>query len=86
MVSRNCLQLKPDEAVKVILDKQANVRFLDELNFNNYKNGKKHTYFGGQAKSSPIHIKPPSSGHWHLVIDLGGYPGSVRASVNTVGG
>lgn len=80
------LQLASNEAVEVTLDKQANVRLLDELNFSKYKRGEKHTYFGGQAKSSPVRLKPPSSGHWHLVIDLGGYPGSVSASVRKIGG
>jgi hypothetical protein len=80
------LQLKPGEIVEVTLDKQANVRLLDELNFGKYKRGEKHTYHGGQAKTSPIRLKPPRAGHWHIVIDLGGYSGSVQASVRKVGG
>ena len=80
------LNLNLGQFVEVTLDKQANVRLLDESNFNKYKRGQKHTYHGGQAKSSPIRLTPPQSGHWHLVIDLGGYPGTVHASVRTVGG
>ena len=37
--------------------------------------------FGGFAPDSPATLKSPAAGHWHLVIDLGGYPGSVGASV-----
>ncbi len=80
------LQLGQGEAVEVTLDKQANVRLLDDINFSNYKRGQRHTYYGGLAKVSPIHLKPPNPGHWHLVIDLGGYAGTVNASVRTIQG
>lgn len=77
------LHLDPGEIVEVTLDKQANVRLLDEANFSNYKRGMRHTYYGGLAKESPARITAPHAGHWHLVIDLGGYAGSVRAAVQT---
>lgn len=73
--------LSPGDTVEVTLDKQANVRLLDDANFSNYQRGAQHSYFGGKALKSPIFLKPPHSGHWHVVIDLGGYPGTVRASV-----
>lgn len=38
------LHLDPGEIVEVTLDKQANVRLLDEANFSNYKRGMRHTY------------------------------------------
>lgn len=34
--------------VEVILDAQANVRLLDSSNFNAYKNGRQHKYYGGR--------------------------------------
>lgn len=77
------LDLQANELVEIELDKQANVRLLDEGNFSNYKNRKKYQYFGGLAKKSPARLAPPRAGRWHLVIDLGGYPGSVQASVRT---
>lgn len=77
------LNLSSGEVVEVTLDKQANVRLLDDANFSNYKRGARHTYFGGLAKQSPARIAAPHAGHWHLVIDLGGYAGTVRASVQT---
>lgn len=80
------LQLGPGESVEVTLDRQANVRLLDDLNFAKYRRGGQHTYYGGRARVSPVHLRPPVPGHWHLVIDLGGYPGRVRASVQTVRG
>ncbi len=74
----------PDNVIEVTLDKQANVRLLDGDNFRKYKRGGKHNYYGGLAKVSPFRISPPRQGHWHLVIDLGGYPGTVKASVSVI--
>jgi hypothetical protein len=78
------LELEPGEVVEVTLDKPANVRLMDEVNFSNYRRGAQHRYHGGLAQRSPVRIGPPRPGHWHLVIDLGGYAGSVRASVRTM--
>jgi len=80
------LQLNLNDIVEVTLDKQANVRLLDEANFSSYKGGRQHQYYGGLVKKSPFRIRAPHSGHWHVVIDLGGYAGTVRASVNVVRG
>ena len=68
------------------MDKQANVRLLDESNYSKYKRGEKHSYYGGHATTSPFRIHVPRQGPWHIVIDLGGYAGTVRASVRTIRG
>ena len=78
--------LSANDFVEVTLDKQANVRLLDETNFQLYQSGKKHRYFGGLAKSSPTKIAAPRAGHWHLVVDLGGYAGTVRAAARVLQG
>jgi hypothetical protein len=78
--------LSSGDVVEVTLDKQANVRLLDSANFSQYKNGKQHRYYGGLAKQSPIQIAAPHAGHWHLVVDLGGYGGTVRASAQVIKG
>ena len=80
------LSLSSNDVVEVTLDKQANVRLLDDINFSRYKSGQQHTYYGGLAKVNPVRISAPHSGHWNLVIDLGGYAGTVRASVRTIRG
>ena len=74
----------PQDTIQVELDKEANVRLLDSSNFLKYRNGQLHSYFGGRAKTSPVNLKPPRRGHWYVVVDLGGYPGTVRASVAKV--
>ena len=71
----------PEDVLQVTLDKQANVRLLDNSNFQQYRTGQPHHYYGGLANESPVELRPPSQGHWHVVVDLGGYPGTVRASV-----
>jgi hypothetical protein len=78
------LSLGSSDLVEITLDKQANVRLLDDINFSRYKAGERYAFHGGLAQKSPIRLKPPRAGHWHLVIDLGGYAGSVRASVKVI--
>lgn len=80
------LNIGSGEFAEVTLDKQANVRLLDDVNFSHYQRGEKYTYYGGLAKRSPIRLRAPHPGHWHLVIDLGGFTGTVRASVSVLRG
>lgn len=70
-----------DSVIEVVLDKQANVRLLDDGNFSNYRCGRQYQYLGGRAMKSPVHLSPPHYGRWHVVVDLGGLRGSVRASI-----
>ena len=76
--------LGSDDAVEVRLDKQANVRMLDGPNFEQFRRGQPHTFFGGLATVSPVLLRPPHAGHWHVVIDLGGYAGTVSTSACVV--
>lgn len=78
--------LSRGDCVEVTLDKQANVRLLDSTNYSLYRDGKSHRYHGGLAKKSPVVLAAPSPGHWHVVIDLGGYAGTVRASARVLQG
>jgi len=72
------------DIVKVTLDSQANVQLLDDLNFYNYKQGQGYRYIGGLVKVSPFTLVAPHAGHWNVVIDLGGYGGTVHASVSVI--
>ncbi len=78
------LNLESNDSVQVTLDNQANVQLLDSSNFQNYKNRRKYKYFGGLAKRSPFRVSPPHSGKWHLIIDRGGYSGTVKASIQVI--
>lgn len=75
--------LKKGQIVVVTLSgSAANVRLMDSSNLNAYKNGRKHKYYGGLAKRSPVRIAVPHNGHWYLTIDLMGLRGKVRSSVS----
>ena len=78
------MDLSPDDAVEVTLDSQANVRLMDDPNYAKYQKGEQHNYFGGLATASPLTIRAPHSGHWHVVVDLGGYGGTIRAAVRAI--
>lgn len=78
-------QLKRGSTVIVTLSgNAANVRLLDNSNFGSYRRGGQHRYIGGLAKESPVRLGVPSSGRWHVVVDMMGLGGSVRSSVNVV--
>ncbi len=90
IASMNYLHYEVDAAVsdriEVVLDRAANVQLLDPSNYENYQAGRGYTYYGGYVTTSPVHLDVPDAGHWHVVIDLGGGPGHVRASVRVVPG
>ena len=75
-----------DEIVEVTLTSGANVRLMNSSDFSSYKNGRSHRYIGGLAQRSPLRLKIPSSGHWHVAIDMQGLRGSTRASVRILPG
>lgn len=75
------------EIVEITLSgNAANVFLVDSSNFNSFKAGRKYKCYGGLAKRSPIRLQIPGPGHWYVVINLGGHPGSVRSSVRTLPG
>jgi hypothetical protein len=73
-------RIGPGEFVEIRLDRQAHVRLMDDANFWAYRSGRKHRHYGGLAISTPIRLEPPRPGYWHVVVDLGGIEGRVRAS------
>ena len=73
---------KMGEIVEITLSgNAANVRLLDSSNINSYRNGRQHRCIGGLARKSPVALKIPSSGQWHVVVDMEGLGGTVRSSV-----
>lgn len=79
-------QRRRGEIVEVTLTSGANVRLMDSSNFGSYKNGRQHRYIGGLAKKSPVRLQIPSSGHWHVAIDMQGLRGNTKASVRILPG
>lgn len=62
----------------------ANVRLLDSSNYQNYRSGRKHRYYGGLIKRSPARIPIPHSGTWYVVVDMQGLRGTARFSVRVI--
>ena len=77
------LDLTPEDLVEVTLDHAANVLLLDPSNFLAYEQKKPYRYYGGHITQSPYRGRIPHGGKWHLVVDLGGAPGTVRASARS---
>ena len=59
----------------------ANVLLLDPRNFARYRAADAFSYRGGHFRRSPAEIEIPADGQWYLVIDLGGFKGRVRGTV-----
>ena len=78
------ISAKSGDVVRVTLNKQANVRLMDDSNFASYKKGDLYHFYGGLATRSPIDVTVPHNGSWNLVVDLGGYAGVVQASVQVL--
>jgi hypothetical protein len=76
--------LPAGSVVQVQLDAAANVKLLDPSNFEHYRRGESHHYYGGQARRSPVRIPVPATGHWHLALDLGGASGTIRHSIAVI--
>lgn len=63
---------------------EANVQLMDDFNFGRYRRGESHEYRGGHFRISPARVAVPCEAHWHVVVDLGGFGGSVNASVEVI--
>lgn len=71
--------------VEVMLEgSAANVRLMDQSNFNNYKAGRQHRYHGGLANRSPVRLQVPHSGTWHVTVDMQGLRGTVRSGIRVI--
>lgn len=58
---------------------------MDCHNYNQYKQEKRYTYYGGLANSRTVELKPPHAGTWYLVLDQQGYvPKQFRYSIQVV--
>lgn len=67
------------DAVAVDIDRPANVLVLDEHNYARYRQGISFRYMGGFARGTPVVVRLPVPGRWHVVVDDGGTGRGVRA-------
>lgn len=83
--SHETIDIGPGEVIEVTLDGPANVLLLDPANYDAFGRGRSYRYHGGFAAESPVELVPPHPGRWHLVVNLGGYSGHVRAEYRVLG-
>lgn len=77
--------LKAGERVQVTLQgSAANVRLMDTSNYQSYKSGRKHKYYGGLITKSPVVLSVLNSGHWYVTVDMQGLRGNTRSSVKVL--
>jgi Domain of unknown function (DUF1883)/TIR domain len=62
----------------------ANVRLMTASNYNSYKSGRQHHYYGGLAEKSPVRLAVPSTDHYFVTLDMQGLSGTVRHKVQVL--
>lgn len=72
------------DVAEVTLDRAANVLLMDASSYADYQRGGKYPHYGGYATKSPVRLAVPRAGLWHVVVDLGGDAGQVRAAARLV--
>jgi hypothetical protein len=74
------IHTSPRDVVEVQLQgSEADVMLLDNVNLQNYREGRGFRYYGGHATRSPVLLRPPHPGQWYVIVDAGG--SAVRAGV-----
>lgn len=81
-------QLKANKGnkIRVKFSEPTRVLFMDEKQFNRYKNNQTFTYYGGFQEESPYDFVVPRSTRWYTVVEKGSYhePKDIEAKVGLV--
>jgi hypothetical protein len=78
-------QRRGGETVEVMLTgNAANVRLMDAVHFENYRNGLEYRYHGGLVTKSPLRLPIPHAGNWYIAVDMKGLTGTVRSAVRVL--
>lgn len=72
------------EIIEITLTNAANVRLMNSSNLSNYENGRRHQYYGGYITKSPYKLVIPSSGIWHVTIDVEGLQKGTKSTLTTI--
>jgi len=78
------IKADPSKIVRVTINGDATIKLMDPLNFSKYKLGKEHSFQGGVYPASSVEFRVPHREEWHVVIDLGGRSGEIKASVKLI--
>ena len=77
-------RLSQGDLVVVECSHQCNVRLVDDFNFEQYRSGREHRYYGGFYRMFPVRLVVPRDGYWNIVIDLGGNRATAKYKVNYI--
>lgn len=55
------------DTIRVDIDAAANVQLVDDQNFGAYRRGGQYEYWGGHYQRTPVFLKVPRYGNWHIV-------------------
>ncbi len=58
------------------------VMIMDDENLKDFIAGHKFHYYGGYYKALPARISAPSSGHWNIVLHMGGSPAAITFTMS----
>lgn len=78
------VRITPQDSVVVNLSNKANVLLMDDLNYKKYVQGKRFDYRGGLAVRNPVRFTAAYKGLWHVVVDMKGLNGTVKATVDII--
>lgn len=76
--------LNQGDVVRLDCDTQCNFMITNDSNFSSYRRGGQYTYHGGHFTHFPATITVPRTGHWNVVIDLGGGSASIRYNLSYI--
>lgn len=72
---------KKGDILSITFDRKVNIYLMDDINFARYKSEQSCEYYGGAVNGSPHNIQVPRTGHWYIVLDLGGATGILNYSI-----
>ncbi len=81
MVKSHRLTLTAHTAVVVHLDHAAHVWLFDPANFQRYRSTGQADGWGGTYDKTPVILRAPRAGTFHLVVDLGLFRGPLNYRV-----
>lgn len=73
--------LNRGDIVVVNCSHRCNVRLMSDSDFDSYRRGCTHRYYGGHYDQLPARIAVPEDGWWNVTLDLGGGSASIRHSI-----
>ena len=77
-------KLAKGDVVVVQCSHQCNVLLMDDQNFELYRTRQKHQFYGGRYTHFPARLPVPETGHWNVVIDLGGRQATIQHTISYI--